>query len=313
MATIESAHPPHRHLWSGLLSDDVASLTASLTAAEVGVLGVPFDGAASFRRGTASAPDKLRELSSHLAPCAEEGQPLNLRVRDYGDVPPDLEWLRYFLAVEDQAAEVLQYPLALFLGGDHSVTIPLMRAFNRAVDGPFGVLHFDAHPDLCDTYEGHRWSHACTERRALELSGLEAEHLVFVGLRSFLEEEWDFLKEHPEITCYTARQCYRVGIEEIAEKVVEKLQGVPAVYFTLDIDGLDPAYAPGTGTPEGGGLTTRDLLELVRVVLRELPVRAMDVVEVAPPLDQADITSFAALKVIYEVWWVMQEKLIQKP
>ena len=313
MTTTDSAYPPHRHLWSGLISDDVASLTASLTAAEVGVLGVPFDGAASFRRGTAFAPAKLRELSPHLAPCAEEGQPLSLRVRDYGDVPADLEWSRYFQMVEDRAAEVLRHPLALFLGGDHSVTIPLMRAFNRAVDGPFGVLHFDAHPDLCDIYEGHRWSHACTERRALELSGLEPQHLVFVGLRSFIQEEWDFLKEHPEITCYTARQCYRQGIEEIAGEVVERLRDVPSVYFTLDIDGLDPAYAPGTGTPEGGGLATRDLLELVRLVFQELPVRALDVVEVAPPLDQSDITSFAALKVIYEAWWVMQEKRSQRP
>ncbi|MBL7183391.1 MAG: agmatinase [Anaerolineae bacterium] len=313
MTTTDSAYPPHRHLWSGLISDDVASLTASLTAAEVGVLGVPFDGAASFRRGTAFAPAKLRELSPHLAPCAEEGQPLSLRVRDYGDVPADLEWSRYFQMVEDRAAEVLRHPLALFLGGDHSVTIPLMRAFNRAVDGPFGVLHFDAHPDLCNTYEGHRWSHACTERRALELSGLEPQHLVFVGLRSFIQEEWDFLKEHPEITCYTARQCYRQGIEEIAGEVVERLRDVPSVYFTLDIDGLDPAYAPGTGTPEGGGLATRDLLELVRLVFQELPVRALDVVEVAPPLDQSDITSFAALKVIYEAWWVMQEKRSQRP
>jgi agmatinase len=300
----DSLHPPHRYLWSGLISGDAASLTA----AEVGVLGVPFDGAVSFRRGTAFAPAKLRELSSHQAPCAEEGQPLSLRVRDYGDVPADLEWLRYFQTVEDRAAEVLQHPLALFLGGDHSVTIPLMRAFDRAVGGPFGVLHFDAHPDLCNTYEGHRWSHACTERRALELSGLEPRHLIFVGLRSFMQEEWDFLRDHPEITCYTARQCYQRGIEEITKKVVNSLRGVPAVYFTLDIDGLDPAYAPGTGTPEGGGLTTRDLLELARVVFQELPVRALDVVEVAPPLDQSDITSFAALKVIYEAWGVVQGK-----
>ena len=102
------------------------------------------------------------------------------------------------------------------------------------------------------------------------------------------------------------RQCYRQGIEAVAEKVVEKLKDVQAIYFTLDIDGLDPAYAPGTGTPEGGGLTTRDLLELTRVVFQRLPVRAMDVVEVAPPLDHADITSFAALKVIYEALGVVQ-------
>ena len=276
--------------------------------AEVGVLGIPFDGAVSFRRGTAFAPAKLRELSTHLSPCAEEGQPLSLRVQDYGDVPPDLDWTRYFQAIEDRAADVLRHPLALFLGGDHSVTIPLMRAFNQAVDEPFGVLHFDAHPDLFDVYDGCRWSHACTARRALELPGLEPRHLVFVGLCSFAQQEWDFLQAHPEIPYYTARQCYRRGIEAIAEEVVEKLGDVQSVYFTLDIDGLGPAYAPGTGYPEGVGLTTRDLLELVRVVFQELPVRALDVVEVSPPLDHNDITSFAALKVIYEAWWVVQEK-----
>jgi len=289
-----------QRVWSDLISAD--------PAAEVGVLGVPFDGAVSFRRGTAFAPAKLRELSPHMASCAEEGQPLELRVRDYGDVHPVLDWARYFQAVEDRAVEVLRHPLALFLGGDHSVTIPLMRAFDRAVGGPFGVLHFDAHPDLFDVYDEHRWSHACTERRALELPGLDPRHLVFVGLRSFCQEEWDFLKAHPEIPFYTARQCYRQGIEAIAAQVVERLRGVPAVYFTLDIDGLDPAYAPGTGIPEGGGPTTRDLLELVRAVFRELPVKALDVVEVAPPLDLADATSFAALKVIYEAWWALQSR-----
>ncbi len=290
----------HADLWSGLISDDAD--------AEVGVLGVPFDGAVSFRRGTAFAPAKLRELSCHLASCNEEGRPLNLKVRDYGDISPDLEWSRYFQAVEDRAVEVLRHPLALFLGGDHSVPIPLMRAFNQVVGGPYGIVHFDAHPDLADVYEGHRWSHACTERRALELSGMQPEHLVFIGLRSFMREEWGFLKTHPEITYFTARDCYRQGIEAIAKEVVQTLQDVEAVYFTLDIDGLDPAYAPGTGTPEGGGLSTRDLLELVREVFRGLPVRAMDVVEVAPPLDCADITSVAALKVIYEVLGVIQEK-----
>jgi agmatinase len=252
----------------------------------------------------------MRELSSHVAPCTEEGQILKLRVRDYGDVELDLEWSRYFQAVETRAVEALQHPHTLFIGGDHSVTIPLIAAFNSVVDGPFGVFHVDAHTDLFDIYDGHRWSHACTERRALELPGLAPEHLVFVGPRSFCAEELDFLQAHPDIACYTARQCYQQGIEAIAEQVVEKLRGVQSVYFTLDIDGLDPAYAPGTGTPEGGGLSTRDLLELVRVVLQNLPVRAMDVVEVSPPLDAADMTSFAALKVIYEIWGLVQKKIL---
>jgi agmatinase len=295
-------HPAHRYLWSGLFSDD--------PAAEVGVLGVPFDNATSFRKGASFAPAKIRELTPHLAPTTEEGHRLeSLRVRDYGDVSADLNWERYFAAVEAQAAQALSHPLALFLGGDHSVTIPLTAAFSRTVTGRFGLIHFDAHPDLADEYEGHRWSHACTARRVLELPNIEPHHLVFVGLRSWMDDELAFLAAHPEIGVHTARDVYRRGIDAVAGDVIVQLEGVDAVYFTLDIDGLDPAYAPGTGTPEAGGLSTRELLELLRVVFARLPVRALDIVEVAPPLDCSDATSFAAAKVIYEVFgWVRGEQ-----
>jgi len=301
MTELDPLRPSPRLLWSGLISDD--------PAAEVGVLGVPFDGGARYRRGTAFAPSRLRELTTYLMCCADEGQPLSLRVRDYGDIFPDLEWSRYFQAVEERAIGVFHHSLALFLGGDHSVTIPLVRAFDRTVEGPFGLLCFDAHPDLFDVYDGHRWSHGCPARRALELPGLDDQHLVFVGLRSIARDEWDFLQAHPEISYYTARQCYLHGMEAIAEKVIAKLQDVHAVYVTLDIDSLDPAYAPGTTYSEAGGLSTRELLELVRVVFQELSVRAMDIVEVVPPLDHGDITSFAALKIIYEAWWATQKKM----
>jgi agmatinase len=275
----------------------------------VGILGVPFDNATSFRKGAAFAPPKIRELTPHMAPVTEEGHLItDLSVRDYGDVPMNLDWERYFTTVEQQAVQVFRHPLALFLGGDHSVTIPLAKACGRAVDGTLGIIHFDSHPDLLDEYEGHRWSHACTQRRVLELPNVAPEHVVFVGLRSWLENELSFLADHPEIGIHTARDVYRRGIEAIAEDVVRQLSGVDAVYFTLDIDGLDPAYAPGTGTPEAGGPSTRELLELLRVVVVRLPVRALDIVEVSPPLDAADVTAFAATKVIYEVWgWVQQK------
>lgn len=298
---ISTGHrPAHRDVWSGLSSDD--------PAAEIGVLGVPFDSATSFRKGASFAPAKIREITPHVAPATEEGQLLaGLRVRDYGDVSIDLNWERYFAAVEARATEVLRHPLALFLGGDHSVTIPLVAAFSRTVSGRFGVIHFDAHPDLVDEFEGHRWSHACTERRVLELPNVEPRHVAFIGLRSWLDEEISFLGAHPQIGVHTARDVYRRGPQAVAEDVAAQLQGVDAVYFTLDIDGLDPAYAPGTGTPDAGGLSTRELLELLRVIFARLPVRALDIVEVAPPLDPADAASFAAAKVIYEVFgWVMQ-------
>jgi agmatinase len=120
--------------------------------------------------------------------------------------------------------------------------------------------------------------------------------------------ERDLLLSNPAIPVFTARRCYQEGIESVARQVVEQLAGVQAVYLTLDIDGLDPAYAPGTGYPEPGGLSTRELMEFVRIVVAELPVRAVDVVEVSPPLDTNDITSLAALKIIYEIWYTWQNR-----
>jgi len=293
--------PAHRWLWSGLACDD--------PTAEIGVLGVPFDNATSYRKGASFAPAKLREITPHVTAGTEEGLSLDgLRVCDYGDVTIDLDWERYFATVEARAAEVLRHPFALFLGGDHSVTIPLMAAFSRVVKGRWGVVHVDAHPDLVDVFEGHRWSHACTERRTLELPNVTSRHLACVGIRSLVDDERLFLAGHPEIAVHTARDVYRRGVEAVAEAVVHQLVDVDAVYLTLDIDSLDPAFAPGTGTPEAAGLSTRELIELCRIILQRLPVRAMDIVEVAPPLDCADITSFAALKVIYEVFGWLKEK-----
>jgi len=294
----DSIRPAHRQLWSGLACDDPAS--------EIGVLGVPFDGATSFRKGASFAPSKIRELTPHVAPYTEEGTSLvGLRVRDYGDVFVDLDWDRYFKTVEKRAQQALDHPLAVFLGGDHSVTIPLTRAFSGSVKGSFGMLHIDAHLDLADSFEGSRWSHACTQRRVLELPNIDPRHLSFVGIRSFMDDESEFLAGHPEIGLHTARDVHVHGMDEVARSVVEQLRGVNAVYVTLDIDVLDPAFTPGTGTLEAGGLSTRDVLELLRAVFSGLPVRALDIVEVSPPLDHSDVTSVAALRVIYEAFgWV---------
>lgn len=289
--------PKHRRLWSGLASDDLR--------AEVGVLGIPFDNATSFRKGAASAPERLRSLSPHLAPYSEEGKPLSVRVRDYGDVYHDLDWDRYFASVEGRALPVLKHEFALFLGGDHSVTIPLSAAFSKVFSRRLGYLHLDAHLDLAGEFEGHPWSHACTARRVMELAGFAPERCVFTGVRSFMRDEAAFLSDHPEIAVHPAREFHRRRPEEIATEAVKRLSGSYAVYVTLDIDVLDPACAPGTGTPEAGGISTRELLEFLRPIFAGLPVRAMDVVEVSPPLDRSDITAFAALKVIYEAFgWV---------
>ncbi|MEA3239426.1 MAG: agmatinase, partial [Candidatus Bipolaricaulota bacterium] len=250
-------------------------------------------------------------LTPHASPSTEEGISLaGLRVRDYGDVFVDLDWKRYFTTVEARAQQVLNHPMAIFLGGDHSVTIPLTRAFSGVVNGRFGMVHIDAHLDLADSFEGSLWSHACTQRRVLELPNIDPRHLAFVGIRSFMDDESEFLAAHPEIGVHTARDVYARGIDDVARSVVEQLRDVDAVYVTLDIDALDPAFAPGTGTPEAGGLSTRDVLELLRRAFSDLPVCALDIVEVSPPLDHSDITSVAAIKVIYEAFgWVHAKQI----
>ncbi|MCK6628750.1 MAG: agmatinase family protein [Anaerolineae bacterium] len=292
----------NRGLWSSLVSQD--------DDAEIGVLGVPFDNAVSWRGGTRHAPQRIRSITPFLAFVTEEGLTLKVRVKDYGDMESDLNWERFFEATEARAAEIIngKHKLAFFLGGDHSVGIPLFKAFAKSFQGPVGYIQFDSHADLADYHEGHAWSHANTARRNLEQPNFSPFHLAFVGLRSFLTEELDYYAAHPEIGWHTARSVYRRGIEAVARDVIAQMKGVEAVYMSLDIDGIDPSCTPGTGTPEHGGPTTRDCLEFLRLIFAELPIRAMDIVEVSPPLDISDVTSLAALKVMYEVFGFVQEK-----
>jgi len=282
------------------------SLTAGeLQSSDVSILGVPFDGAVSGSRGAARAPCQIRELSKKMSPFSEEGLDLrSLTIFDQGNVPPDLDWERYFDTVYRQAFRLLSAGgFSLFLGGDHSVTIPLAGAFcDRYKDEPVGMIHLDSHCDLMDQYNGHRWSHACPQRRFLEHDNASPESLVMVGIRNYEEEELDYLRKTPEITVIGARQFHHKGHNAALEQIINALRGIETVYLSLDIDVLDPAFAPGTGTPEGGGLTTREAIEIVRAALAELPVKAMDIVEVAPPLDHSNITSLSALKIIYEVF-----------
>ncbi|EYF01040.1 arginase family protein [Chondromyces apiculatus] len=278
----------------------------------IGLMGVPFDNAVSYQGGPRLAPQRIRSLMPRLARITEEGVPLVLPIFDHGDVPPDLDWARYFGAVEEAALNVLkENQLGLFLGGDHSVGIPLFKAFTRRFTGPVGYIQFDAHPDLADEYDGHPWSHACTARRNLEQKNLDHRHLAFVGLRSHMVDELQYYAEHPEIGWHTARDVYRKGIEAVAREVAAQLQGVSAVYMSIDVDGIDPSCTPGTGTPVHGGPSMRECMEFLRIIYAELPVRAMDIVEVSPPLDISDVTSMAAVKLLYEGCGFFQEKSLR--
>lgn len=285
----------------------------SIDQANICIMGIPFDGAVSLEKGTAKGPETLRNLSIDLSDVAEDFIPIkdNL-LYDIGDVTPGLNWEKYYKRVEDEAFNLISSDkFCLFLGGDHSVTIPLHKAFGRyhkrqEQKGKIGVIHFDAHYDLCPEYDGHKWSHACTEARALE-GVINGEDLFFVGIRVAELSEFDIIKKHPEIKTITARELHEKGSQYVTRQLESHFKGYDAIYLTLDIDVLDPAFAPGTGTPVAGGLTSRELIEIFRKIIRSLPIKAMDIVEVSPPLDVNNITSWAALRIIHEVFTKFSE------
>ena len=286
--------------WGSLHAD-------TIEAANICIMGIPFDGAVSCGKGSSRAPEHIRSLSRYLPATTETGIILDrVSVFDAGDVPVDLDWERYYGNIEAEAYTLFKSgKFCLFIGGDHSVTIPLHKAFGKAMresgKQKIGIIHFDAHADICDTYDNHKWSHACTERRALD-DVISPADLSYVGLRSWELEELEFFASHPEIITIKAYDVYKEGPLQAFQTLYERYADYDAIYFTLDIDVLDPAYAPGTGTPEAGGLSSRELLELTKLIVGTLPVVAMDVVEVSPILDVSDMTSWAALKVIYEAF-----------
>lgn len=272
------------------------------------IIGIPYDGLASARKGAALAPERLRHWSRHLTPFSEDRTRLkDMTICDLGDIPitapeRDFEWVR------QKVASLPNMPI--ILGGDHSVTIPILQAQRERYKGQrLGVLWIDAHPDLCDFFDGSRISHANTMRRALDF-GIEPHDVCMVGLRSWEDQEIDLI-ENGGIHVYTAADVAERGMRIVADSVNNILKDCDAVHISLDIDCLDPSAAPGTGIPEFGGLTSRDVLTLIKST-QNLSLAGLDVVEIAPPLDPSEATVFAGLKIIMEYIAVIARKKQQK-
>ncbi len=297
-----------RALWGGLCDEGSGPSWLAL-------LGVPWDSSVGWRPGAAEAPGRLRKISHTSPAISEDGfalDPARHRVRDLGDVGPQVEEgvLRYFDRVEETAQSVLcavERPFLFSIGGDHSVLIPLFRGFAAARPGTLGLVLLDAHPDLFDEYDGSRTSHACPIRRAFDTGRLAPEHLLIVGTRSYNAVELDFMRAHG-IRFVPARELERQGVDAVLALARQRLAACSAVYLTIDIDVADPAFAPGTGAPVAGGLTSRQLLELVRGLVETLPVGAADLVEVAPRLDPTDATLFLALQIVFETMAALARK-----
>jgi len=271
---------------------------ANLTPAQsdFSIIGIPYDGLASVRKGAALAPERLRYWSRHLTPFSEDRTRLrDFTVCDLGDIQIT-DPVRDFELVCQKVATLPNMPI--LLGGDHSVTIPILQGQReRYKDQRLGVLWVDAHPDLCDDYDGSKLSHACVLRRGIEF-GIDPQDICMVGLRSWEDQEIDMI-ENGGVHVYTAADVAERGMRHVADSLRNILNDCDAIHISLDIDCLDPSVAPGTGIPEFGGLTSRDVLTLIKS-LQGLPLVGLDVVEIAPPLDLSESTVFAGLKIIME-------------
>jgi agmatinase len=274
---------------------------------DIALLGIPFDGGTTYRPGPRFGPRHVRAQSVlirpwnpvlHVNPFAK------YRIADYGDLsvnPLSIE--DTFRRVEEQMKPLHDAGTrCISVGGDHSLSLPLLRAITRR-HGPVAVIQFDAHNDLWDEYFGSRYSHGTPFRRAIEENLILDGAFLQVGLRGqvYDEHDFDFAKKH-KVKMITAEEFHARGIA-LFRRQLQAFRGKP-VYITLDIDSVDPAYAPGTGTPQVGGFTSIQILELVRA-LRGLNIVGCDLVEVSPPYDSSEITSLLAANLLYELLCVL--------
>ena len=272
--------------------------------ADVVVAGVPFDTGVSFRPGARFGPNHVREASRLLRPYhpALDVSPFEIaQVADAGDIAVNpFDIAAAMDTVQGAALELTGDGTRLVtIGGDHTISLPLLRAAAER-HGPVALVHFDAHLDTWDTYFGAEYTHGTPFRRAVEEGLLDTEALSHVGTRGPLYGKRDLEDDRRfGFGILTSADVYHQGVVEVVERLRERLGGRP-VYVSIDIDVLDPAHAPGTGTPEAGGMTSRELLEILRG-FRGLDVVGADVVEVAPAYDHADITGVAASHVAYDL------------
>jgi len=278
---------------------------AHLEGGDVAIVGAPTDDLVSDRPGTRFGPRAIRAASSPSGPELETSVDAiaELRVVDFGDAPVlPADPTRSHAAIEATVAEVLAAGvIPVILGGDHSISEPDVRAC-AAAHGPLGLVHFDTHTDTGAEVFSVGLSHGTIMRRLVEAGHVDPRRYAQIGLRGYWPGEAEFAWQYGQgITSLFMHDVRDLGIKEVVRRAVEAV-GAGPVYLTVDIDVLDPAFAPGTGTPEPGGMTTAELLWAVREVATQLDVIGADMVEVIPTgVGSADITALAADRIIREI------------
>jgi agmatinase len=275
-----------------------------VTEADVAIVGVPFDAGVSYRPGARFGPAHVRESSRLLRPYnpALDVSPFaRLQVADAGDLAVNPFSIEDAIGAVERGADALleRAGRLLTIGGDHTIALPLLRSVARK-HGPVAVVHFDAHLDTWDTYFGAAYTHGTPFRRASEEGLIDREASMHVGIRGPLYATSDLSDDTAlGFSIVHALELEDLGSRGVIERIRARVLDRP-VYVSVDIDVLDPAFAPGTGTPESGGLLSRELLAVLRG-FAPMNLVGADIVEVAPAYDHAEITGIAASHVGFEL------------
>ena len=276
----------------------------TLEDVDVAIVGVPFDTGVTYRVGGRFGPNAVRAASVMLRPYNAnlEVKPFEiLSCVDYGDVaivPGYTE--RSYRAIEETVAPIVEAGIVpLLVGGDHACTLPHLRATRSR--GPVAVIDFDSHTDALDSYFGEKYNHGTWMRRAIEEGLVDAAHSIEVGLRGSIYDAEDRagLRSELGLDYLTTEEIFALGPDAVAERIRERVGGGPA-FISFDIDVVDPAFAPGTGTPEAGGPSAHDMLVILRG-LTGIDFIGFDVVEVIPAYDPAGQTATLAANLAYEM------------
>lgn len=277
---------------------------------DIALVGLPWDGGTTNRAGTRHGPREVRAASTMIRPfhhVTRKSPYSHARVADLGDAPVNP------IDIQDSLAKVSAFyghihqagAMPVTAGGDHLITLPILRAI--AKDGPVGLIQFDAHADVNDSYfGGHKYTHGTWVRRAIEESLVDPHRTVQIGIRGarYSADGGDYSDQVGIRTIYI-EEVFEAGLKATIAEIRRVVGPLPA-YLTFDVDGIDPAYAPGTGTPEVGGYTTHDAQVMLRG-LEGLNLIGADVVEVAPPFDPSGNTALVGATMLFEILCLVAE------
>ena len=310
----EFSDPMNRPRYTGIPTFMRAPYEEDLSRVDIGLVGVPFDGGVTNRTGARHGPREIRNQSTLMRRINQatglSPHETGLAIADVGDA-----WVRSPFALESSMAEIESFfsdlhaakVVPLSAGGDHSVTLPILRAI--AASRPVGMVHFDAHCDTGDDYLGSKFHHGAPFRRAVEEGLLDPERTIQIGIRGGLNDvdQWKFSHDSGMRVVYM-EELYERGVKDIIAEA-RTVVGDGPTYVSFDVDGLDPVYAPGTGTPEVGGFSSLEAQLMIRG-LQGLNLVGGDVVEVAPPFDTNGNTALVGATMMYEILCVLADAVV---